>query len=262
MGVESEFTAEKTSDDWIKWLYMETRKKAVTLGLEMPSYEEFDDKGWFKFSDPKEKIVMLEDFRKDPIKNRLKTPSGRIEIYSEVVANFGYQDCPGHAVWREPCEWLGNNQTKFPLHLISNQPDNKLHSQLDHGSYSRASKIDGREPIRINSLDATKRNLKPNDLVLVFNDRGSCLAAVVVDDGIRSGVALMSTGAWYDPLDPSIVNSTCKNGNPNVLTPDKGTSSLAQGPIAHTCLVEIKLVNEPMPKVTAYDPPKIVRKDG
>ncbi|MDG2356168.1 MAG: molybdopterin-dependent oxidoreductase [Paracoccaceae bacterium] len=262
MGVETEFTAEKNSDDWIKWLYMETRKNAVTLGLEMPSYEEFDDKGWFKFSDPKEKIVMLEDFRKDPIKNRLKTPSGRIEIYSEVVANFGYQDCPGHAVWREPCEWLGNNQTKFPLHLISNQPDNKLHSQLDHGSYSRASKIDGREPIRINSLDATKRNLKPNDLVLVFNDRGSCLAAVVVDDGIRSGVALMSTGAWYDPLDPSIVNSTCKNGNPNVLTPDKGTSSLAQGPIAHTCLVEIKLVNEPMPKVTAYDPPKIVRKDG
>ena len=157
---------------------------------------------------------------------------------------------------------MGNNQTKFPLHLISNQPDNKLHSQLDHGSHSRANKIDGREPIRINSLDATKRNLKSNDLVLVFNDRGSCLAAVVVDDGIRSGVALMSTGAWYDPLDPSIVNSTCKNGNPNVLTPDKGTSSLAQGPIAHTCLVEIKLVNEPMPKVTAYDPPKIIRKEG
>ena len=184
MGVESEFTAQKTSDGWIKWLYMETRKKAVALGLTMPSYEEFDDKGWFKFSDPKEKIVMLEDFSKDPIKNRLKTPSGKIEIYSEVVANFGYQDCPGHAVWREPCEWLGNNQTKFPLHLISNQPDNKLHSQLDHGSHSRANKIDGREPIRINSLDATKRKLKSNDLVLVFNDRGSCLAAVVVDEGI------------------------------------------------------------------------------
>ena len=29
------------------------------------------------------------------------------------------------------------------------------------------------------------------------------------------------------------------NGNPNVLTKDKGTSSLAQGPSAHTCLVEV-----------------------
>ena len=262
MGVESDFTGEKTPDDWIKWLYVETRKKAVVLDLEMPSYEDFEEKGWFKFSDPKEKIVMLEKFRKDPIKNRLKTPSGKIEIYSEVVASFGYRDCTGHAIWQEPCEWLGSNQTKFPLHLISNQPDNKLHSQLDHGSYSRASKINGWEPIRINSLDASKRNLKSKDLVIVFNDRGSCLAAVVLDEGIRPGVVLMSTGAWYDPLDPTIINSTCKNGNPNVLTPDKGTSSLAQGPIAHTCLVDIKLVDKPMPGVTAYDPPRIIKRDG
>ena len=262
MGVESNFTEGKTSDEWIKWLYKETHKKAGVLGLAMPEYEEFNEKGWFKFSDPKEKIVMLEDFRNDPIKNRLKTPSGRIEIYSEVVANFGYGDCPGHAVWREPCEWLGKKEKKFPLHLISNQPDNKLHSQLDHGSHSRASKVNGREPIRINSLDAHKRNLMSKDLVLVFNDRGSCLASVVIDEGIRAGVVLMSTGAWYDPIDPGIENSTCKNGNPNVLTPDKGTSSLAQGPIAHTCLVDIKLVKKPMPKVTAYDPPKIIEKNG
>ena len=180
--------------------------------------------------------------------------------FSEVVANFKYQDCLGLPIWREPCEWLGAFQKKFPLHLISNQPENKLHSQLDHGTYSREKKVNGREPIHVNSLDASERNLKEGDLVLVFNDRGSCLASVVMDEGIRQGVVLMSTGAWYDPVDPSIENSTCKNGNPNVLTIDKGTSSLAQGPIAHTCLVEIKLVKKPMPEVTAYDPPKIIRK--
>ncbi len=258
MGVESNFTGERTSTEWIEWLYEETRKRAVERGLAMPEYKKFDEEGWFKFSDPKENIVMLQDFRQDPVQNPLKTPSGKIEIYSEVVANFGYHDCPGHAVWREPCEWLGIKKKKFPFHLISNQPDNKLHSQLDHGSYSRAAKINGREPIHINSLDASKKSLKSNDLVLVFNDRGSCLASVVINEGIRPGVALMSTGAWYDPIDPTSERSTCKNGNPNVLTPDKGTSSLAQGPIAHTCLVDLTLIDKPMPKVTAYDPPRII----
>ena len=70
----------------------------------------------------------------------------------------------------------------------------------------------------------------------------------------------MSTGAWYDPVDPSNPLSACKNGNPNVLTPDKGTSRLGQGPIAHSCLVEITKYEGYVDKVTAYEPPKIIRK--
>ena len=36
---------------------------------------------------------------------------------------------------------------------------------------------------------------------------------------------------------------TCINDNPNVLTLDKAMSKLAQGPIAHTCLVEVEAYN-------------------
>ena len=32
----------------------------------------------------------------------LRTPSGRIELHSETVAGFGYDDAPGHAAWLEP----------------------------------------------------------------------------------------------------------------------------------------------------------------
>ena len=35
---------------------------------------------------------------------------------------------------------------KYPLHLISGQPENRLHSQLDNGKHSKKSKIHGREP--------------------------------------------------------------------------------------------------------------------
>ena len=80
-----------------------------------------------------------------------------------------------------------------------------------------------------------------------------------INDKIRTGVVQMSTGAWYDPENPKNKNTLCKHGNPNVLTKDKGTSKLGQGPIAHSCLVEIELVKDTITPVTAYNPPEIIR---
>ena len=259
MNVAEEFTEGRTAEEWRKWIYDGTQENARSMGQNMPSYEEFLKQGWIKFREPDRPIIMLEDFRKDPIRNKLETPSGKIEIYSSVVAGFGYEDCPGFPVWKEPCEWLGKVESKYQLHLISNQPRDKLHSQLDHGSVSQAKKINGREPIHMHPDDARVRFLKNDDLAKVYNSRGSCLASVRLDDHLREGVVQMSTGAWYDPIDPSESMSTCKNGNPNVLTPDKGTSRLGQGPIAHSCLVEVEKFLNDVDDVTAYKPPKIIR---
>jgi hypothetical protein len=38
--------------------------------------------------------------RADPEKQRLRTPSGKIELYSERIASFGYDDFPPHPTWR------------------------------------------------------------------------------------------------------------------------------------------------------------------
>ena len=113
-----------------------------------------------------------------------------------------------------------------------------------------------------NRRDAEARGLADGDIVRIYNDRGSCLAGVTIDDRVRQGVVQMSTGAWYDPLDPAEPGSPCKHGNPNVLTPDKGTSRLGQGPIAHSCLVDIERHEGPVPPVTAYDPPEILRESS
>ncbi|WUH93774.1 hypothetical protein OG900_29115 [Streptomyces sp. NBC_00433] len=62
----------------------------------------------------------------------LATPSGRIEILSEEIDSFCYDDCAGHPTWFEPAEWLrGDLSDRFPLHLISNQPAARPHSQYD-----------------------------------------------------------------------------------------------------------------------------------
>ncbi|MEX0282645.1 MAG: molybdopterin dinucleotide binding domain-containing protein, partial [Arenibacterium sp.] len=184
------------------------------------------------------------------------TPSGKIEIFSETVDGFGYQSCPGHPVWIPPYEWLGNAEAD-ELHLISNQPTTKLHSQLDQGSISRAGKIDGREPVRLHPEDAAPRGISDGDIVRLFNGRGACLAVARVSDNIRRGVLQMATGAWWDPDDTGM----CRHGNPNALTRDKGTSELGQGPTAHTCLVKIERFDGVAPPVQAFDPPEIILPD-
>lgn len=259
MGIEEAFTEGRSEQQWIESIYEATVERAKEKGFDMPGYADFRKVGWFKPDPPDEPVVMLKAFRDDPIANPLTTPSGKIEIYSAVVAGFKYQDCPGHAAWMEPLEWLGGDTAEFPLHLISNQPKTKLHSQLDHGSHCRAAKINQREAIMIHPDDASARNLSDGDIVRVFNHRGACLGGVVIDDQVMVGVVQMSTGSWYDPLEPGNLGSLCKHGNPNVLTPDYGTSQLAQGPIAHTCMIEIERYLDPLPSVTAFDPPEILR---
>lgn len=107
----------------------------------------------------------------------------------------------------------------------------------------------------MHSAAAAARGVTDGDVVRVFNDRGACLAGVVVDDGMLDGVVQLSTGAWYDPLDPADTNSLCKHGNPNVLTPDVGASSLSQGSTGQHVLVQIERYDEALPPITAFDPP-------
>ena len=263
LGVESEYTEDREDGEWLRHLYDVTRQRASERGVEMPSWDDFRATGVFRAPDPERPIVMLEAFRADPVVNPLHTPSGRIEIFSERIDAFGYEDCRGHPRWYEPCEWLGGTgAVRHPLHLLSGQPATRLHSQLDNGRYSRAGKLDGREPLTMHSADAGERGIVDGDPVRVFNDRGACLATAVLTEGIRRGVVRLPTGAWYDPAVPGEPGALCKHGNPNVLTRDKGTSSLAQGPIAHTCLVEVERFDGVPPAVTAFEPPTIIGRRG
>lgn len=159
MGVENAFTKGLEPEDWIEWIYNVTRQRSAEEGISLPTLGELREKRWFEVAPPEEPSVLLREFRQDPEANPLRTPSGKIEIYSENIASFGYADCPPHPTWLEPVEWLGSKETQYPLHLISNQPSDKLHSQLDHGSYSRSRKLNGREPIRINPSDGQDRNI-------------------------------------------------------------------------------------------------------
>ena len=257
LGVgEAHSEGRKTTQEWLSHLYEEARVKSAKAGVTLPPYAEFWEAGIAEAKGESRDPVMLAAFRADPEKNKLKTPSGKFEIFSETIASFGYDDCPGHATWLEPIEWLGaKTAERYPLHMLSDQPADKLHSQLDHSPHARATKIKGRQPITLHPDDATARGIAAGDLVRVFNDSGACLAAARLSDRIRRGVVRLSTGAWFDPADAGSNRPLEKHGNPNALTLDIGASKLSQGCIAQTCLVEIERYDGPAPPVTAHQPP-------
>jgi biotin/methionine sulfoxide reductase len=243
--------------EWLRHLYEVARQQAARHGIERPDFETFWDTGYIADPVPQHHDF-LSAYRADPDRKALHTPSGKIEIFSAKIASFGYEDCPGHPVWIEPAEWLGSPKADGKLHLISNQPTTRLHGQLDSGPVSRASKVKGREPIWINPHDAGERGIADGDVVRVFNERGACLAGAVVTDAMSRGVVQLQTGAWYDPDQPGQGGTLDRHGNPNVLTLDKGTSKLAQGPISQTTLVEIERWAAPVPDMRAHDPPAVV----
>lgn len=225
LGSREAFTEGRNEMQWIRHLYEQTRKGHP----ELPEFDSFWQTGEHHFDEPSAH-VLFEHFRNDPMANPMRTPSGRIQLQSDQF---------GVPTWYEPAEWLGKI-AEYPFHLISHQPETRLHSQLDHGEYSQSQKIHGFEPIRMNPADAAANNLIDGDIVKVFNQRGGFLAGLVVTDQVMPGVLMIATGAWWSPDS----NGLCESGNPNAVTLDVGTSTIAQGPSALTCLVNVEKCSE------------------
>ena len=257
LGIAESYTRGRDENAWLRHLYEQCRHSAGANAAALPDFDTFWNTGYLEIPAVSEEYVLFGDFRTDPDKHKLRTPSGKIELYSEKIAGFGYDDCPPHPTWIEPWEWLGGKDTKtYPLHLVSSQPRDRLHSQMDCGPVSAAGKVAGREAISINPADARARGIRNGDVVRVYNARGSCLAGAIVSDSISAGVVKLSCGAWYDPADDG-EQALCLHGNPNVLTHDQGTSKLGQGPSSATALVEVERYAGSLKPIAAFDLPRV-----
>jgi biotin/methionine sulfoxide reductase len=258
LGNRVGFTDNLDELSWLRRMFDSARERARQLGVDLPTFDDFWEGGSIEIPSPQSPAVPFADFRREPTRHPLKTPSGKIEIFSDRIASYGYAGQLGHAVWAEPAEWLGSPVAeRFPLHLLSNQPKARLHSQLDPGPVSRASKVSGREGLKINPDDAFARGIAEGDVVRVFNDRGACLAGATLCPTLMQGVVQMATGAWFDPATVPGFGSLDVHGSVNVLTRDKGTSPISQCSTAQTCLVEVEPYDGPVPELTVLEPPPI-----
>lgn len=252
-GGEARFTEHKSELQWLETFYEMAQSRGASLQVTLPDFAEFWEANQLIEMPENEKsaeFIRFGDFRRDPQAFPLNTPSGKIEIYSERIASFGYQDCPPHPTWLAPDEWQGNAE-KGQLQLLSSHPAHRLHSQLNYSTLRDKYAVAGREPLTLHPIDAAARGINDGDLVRVWNHRGQVLVGAQVTDGIKPGVVCIHEGAWPDLDD----NRLCKNGAVNVLTLDIPTSRLANACAANSSLVWAEKYTGPVPVVTAFDSP-------
>jgi biotin/methionine sulfoxide reductase len=252
LGKRDAFTEGRDARGWLRHLYAATQKGLAEKGLPAPSFDEFWEAGYLTLPQEDDDGGILRAFREDPEGAPLPTRTGKVQLSSPTIAGFGYADCPGHPAWLAPREAPA---AEHPLWLVANQPATRLHSQFDFGGHSNGMKRRGREVMRLHPSDAAPRGIADGDIVRLFNARGACLATAAVTEDVRPGVVQLPTGAWYDPEDPEDAQALCVHGNPNVLTRDVGTSSLAQGCTGQLTSVEVERFTGNLPPIRAFDPP-------
>src|SRR6185295_9295547 len=134
LGYEQTFTEGRDEMGWVQWVYDTMRAQAEKQGVPLPGFQQFWAEGFVELPPPEKDFVLYEEFRRDPEGHPLNTPSRRIEISSDAIAGFNYDDCPAHPAWFAPAEWLGSKAAeRWPIHLVTHQPAARLHSQMDPG---------------------------------------------------------------------------------------------------------------------------------
>ena len=88
MGVGDAFTEGRSSGEWVRFLWSESQRRAATVGVELPDYDRFVEGRYLRVEPPETRPAMMEAFLADPEGSPLKTPSGKIELYSEVVLSL------------------------------------------------------------------------------------------------------------------------------------------------------------------------------
>ena len=165
-----------------------------------------------------------------------RTPSGRIEIYSEIVAKINDPLIPTVPTYLETWESLNDPLAeKYPLQLITPHFKRRAHSQFDNLPWLRELQT---QSISLNTIDAEARGIRQGDLVRVFNERGEVRIPAKVTERIMPGVVALPQGAWYNPDEKGIDYGGCAN----VLT--KNVISPGGAFTPHTALVEIEKVVE------------------
>ncbi len=253
LGVEQEFTEGNTPEDWIRKFY------EVSSLPKYISFEDFKEKGYFVFKFPDEwpRNPRMTIFRQKG--TGLKTPSGKLEFFSQRLAD-NYPDDNE----RPPVpHYVANGEThqesltsprakKYPLLVLSSHPRFRFHSQHETIPWFweiRTQKVlkDGTpyEAIWMHPQDAKARGIKPGDIVRIFNERGAVLCGAFVTERMMPGVVSVPNGAGYNPIE---IGKLEGGGVINTISPLNTTSKNAFGMASNAFLAQVEKWKGALPK--------------
>lgn len=228
LGVQDKFDEGKTREQYLR----EIVAVAQAAHSDFPSFEEFREKGIYKTKP--NKIIAYKSFVEDPEANPLKTPTGKVEIFSKTLYDMNRpKDIPAVPKYVSVAEGPEDPlKEKYPLQCIGHHSKRRVHSTFDNLPWMEEAEP---QKLWLNPQDAAARGIKDNDMVKIYNDRGTVKVKVKVTPRLIPGVCSLPQGAWYAP-DASGVDT---RGCINTLTTWKPTA-LAWGNPQHTNLVQVE----------------------
>ena len=224
MGI-SDFT-DKTEDEWLRH---------VVKGSDIPDYDEFRRNGIYRPKIAKQYVAFKKEIE-DPANYPFATPSGKIEFYSQRLADMDNPKIPPIPKYIETWESLNDPLAeKYPLQLTTTQFKRRAHSQFETIPWLRELQ---EHVVQLNPIDAEARGIRDGDEVMVFNDRGKMVIRAQTTERIMPGVVDIGEGAWYDPDEAGVDRGGCAN----VLTSDEISPGGAVP--YHTALVQVQKLEE------------------
>jgi anaerobic dimethyl sulfoxide reductase subunit A len=178
------------------------------------------------------------DYIDDPVANPLRTPSGKIEIFSvdfaEHNATIGDADY-SPAIPKYVQEWespFGPEAEEYPLQAMGHHYQRRTHSTWDNIDWMEEALP---QRVYMNSMDAEARGIADGDDVKVYNQRGTIIMPVRVTPRIMPGLVDIPQGGWFTP-DP---NGVDRRGAVNVLTNERPTPFSFGNP-QHSIMVQVE----------------------
>jgi anaerobic dimethyl sulfoxide reductase subunit A len=216
-----------TEDEWLKMF--------VDLNPEyqqhIKDYDKFKEDGIHRV-ELDEPIIAFKEQIEDIENNPFPTPSGKIEIFSQRVADLNKPDTPPIPKYLPTPEDRSDPLfEKFPLQLLTPHPKNRVHSELYMVPWLREVE---EHRAWLNPVDADPRGIKDGDEIFVYNDRGKVAIQAWVTERIIPGVICIFEGAWYNPDKEGIDRGACAN----TLTKDAYSGGGAA--VLNTSLVQIE----------------------
>lgn len=158
---------------------------------------------------------------------KFSTPSGKIELYSEAaVKKWGVDPLPTYV----PTVENDQNSVKYPLHFLSPNTKNRIHSQFNN---LKVIQLFGSKPfVEIHPEDAFARKISDGEMVKVFNDNGYFELEARFNYSIRRKCVAISNGWWIQ-----------QGGSTNFLSKGRETD-MGHGTAFHDTMVEIVKVEE------------------
>lgn len=129
----------------------------------------------------------------DPFAGGFYTPSGKLEFYSERMAQLGLDPLPAYRACSESPENAALHR-RYPLQLLVPPSVHFLNSTF--GVVDEQRRRVGQPAVKIHPADAARRGIVSRDPIRMWNDRGACEYYAEVTADTREGV-VVAEGLWW-----------------------------------------------------------------